>query len=67
MGGLDIPIAGVIFIGFLVAVFGSIIGGFVGFALGEQKQQRQAVKAGVAAWIANENGEPIFVYKIPPI
>jgi cytochrome bd-type quinol oxidase subunit 1 len=47
----------------IIAVSCSVISFMSGNAYGRRVAQEQAVKAGVATWISDENGKPIFKWK----
>jgi hypothetical protein len=46
-------------IGFLIFVFGILFGNFLGMA----QREKDAVKAGVAAWVADKDGNAQFQFK----
>jgi len=46
-------------IGFLIFVFGILFGNFLGMA----QREKDAVKAGVAEWVADKDGNAKFQFK----
>ena len=57
--------AAAIFVGALAAFLSALLAWIYGFKEGILTEQKAAAKAGVAEYVAGENGEPQFRYKTP--